>query len=190
LSRCEFQEHNVSAESLTPSAEAGSPQSLLERYLAAVDRLDHAVRDLSPSDWEARPGPGDWSCRQVLCHLADSEALFAERMKRVLIEDTPALPFQDPNRALEVLASNQRDMRNELNLLRALRTQMATILKSQPEAAWQRLGHHSREGSQTLRQLLHKAVVHFEHHVAFLEAKCQTLRETGSRPASPPTEAS
>jgi hypothetical protein len=45
-----------------------------------------------------------WSTLEVFCHLADSEALFADRMKRVLAEERPMLPFADPDRYAAALA--------------------------------------------------------------------------------------
>jgi hypothetical protein len=39
----------------------------------------------------ARPVPGKWSTQEVVCHLADYEAVYADRMKRVIALDEPEL---------------------------------------------------------------------------------------------------
>jgi hypothetical protein len=39
----------------------------------------------------ARPIPGKWSTLEVVCHLADFEIVFADRIKRVIAENEPAL---------------------------------------------------------------------------------------------------
>ena len=39
----------------------------------------------------ARPIPGKWSTLEVVCHLADFEIVYADRIKRVIAENEPTL---------------------------------------------------------------------------------------------------
>jgi uncharacterized damage-inducible protein DinB len=158
----------------------GGPE-LIEAYLAGVESVGRAVSGLSPAQLRARPAAGMWSTLEVVCHLADSEALFAGRMKRVLTEDRPALPFADPALSVAALAYHERDAQEEVALVGLVRRQMARILRAQPAAAWRRVGIHSKEGERTLEQLLRKAIDHLEHHVGFIRGKRQAL----VRPAEP-----
>ena len=68
---------------------------LILAYQAGIESINQAVRGLDPAQLRARPAAGMWSALEVVCHLADSEALFADRMKRVLAEDRPVLPDLD-----------------------------------------------------------------------------------------------
>lgn len=154
----------------------------LAAYIDGIAELRRAVDGLTPQELQARPVPGKWSTLEVVCHLADSEALFAERMKRVLAEDRPALQFADPVCFVTALVYQQRDLQEELVCIEAVRRQLARILRAQSAAAWQRVGIHSRQGEQTLEQLLQKAVDHFAHHVAFIAEKRATLRAIPSAP--------
>lgn len=156
-----------------------SSSALLDAYLAGIGSVRTAVEGLDTDQLHARPEAsaqvGAWSPLEVVCHLADSEALFADRMKRVLIEERPQFAFSDPALAAAALAYLRRDAQEELAFLAALRRQMARILAAQPPEAWGRIGLHSRQGEQTLEQLLRKAVDHLEHHVRFLREKRQAL---------------
>jgi uncharacterized damage-inducible protein DinB len=152
-----------------------SPTSLIDAYLAGTHELRKAVQGLNEAQFHATPIPGTWSPLQVLCHLADSETLFAERMKRVLAEDRPPLPFADPALFMKALACDARNAEEELAIIEAVRRQMARILKAQPAEAWQRVGIHSREGERTLEQLLQKALDHLAHHIAFIREKRRAL---------------
>lgn len=151
----------------------------IERYLLGIEAVREAVGGLTSHELRIRPvvdGPaspevGVWSPLEVVCHLADSEALFAERMKRVLAEDRPPLAFADPAAYMAALACHDRDVEEEVACIAATRRQMARILAAQSADAWQRVGIHSRQGEQTLEQLLQKAVDHLEHHVRFLWKK-------------------
>jgi len=148
---------------------------LIDAYLAGVESLREAVAGLDADQLRARPVEGTWSTLEVICHLADSEALFADRMKRVLAEDRPALLFADPARYVAALAYPDRDAAEEVAFVAAVRGQMARILRAQPAEAWSRVGVHSKEGERTLEQLVRKAIDHLEHHIAFILAKRQAL---------------
>jgi hypothetical protein len=116
-----------------------------------------------------------WSMLEVICHLADSEALFADRVKRVLAEDRPALPFDDPARYVAALAYRERDAPEEVEFIGLVRRQMAHILRAQPAEAWRRVGVHSKEGERTVEQLVRKAIDHLEHHLGLIPVKRQAL---------------
>ena len=149
---------------------------LIDAYFAGITSLDQAIDGLDAAQLRARPIAGTWSTLEVVCHLADSEALYAERMKRVLAEDRPAMPFADPSRQTMVLAYHERDAAEEVALITLVRRQMARILRSQPPEAWQRVGIHSKEGERTLEQIVRKAVDHLDHHLGFIRSKRQALR--------------
>jgi uncharacterized damage-inducible protein DinB len=148
---------------------------LIDAYLAGVESVSQAVHGLSPAQFLARPVAGTWSVLEIVCHLADAEALFADRMKRVLAEDRPALPFADPGRYVAALAYHQRDAAEEVACIASVRRQMARILWAQPAEAWRRVGVHSKEGDRTLEQLVRKAIDHLEHYLGFLRTKRQAL---------------
>lgn len=152
---------------------------LIERYLAGSEAVREVVGGFTAEQLRARPVAGMWSPLEVVCHLADSEALFADRMKRVLAEDRPALPFADPQRYVQALAYSEREVGEEVAVLEGIRRQMGRILRAQAAAAWQRVGVHSKEGERTLEQLVSKAIDHLEHHVRTLWAKRQAQEGGG-----------
>jgi len=124
----------------------------------------------------AMPIPGRWSTLEAICHLADSEALFADRMKRILAEDQPLLAFADPKLFGPALVYSQRDAEMEIDLLELIRKQMATILRAVPPESFSRTGIHSRDGVCTLGQVLTKAVTHLQHHLKFIVEKRLALQ--------------
>ena len=152
-----------------------NPSNLINDYFAGADLVTQAIRGLNDEQLRTRPVPGMWSTLEVVCHLADTEALFAERMKRVLTEDRPPLLFSDPDRCAAALAYHQRDATTEATLISLLRHQMTSILRSQPDSAWQRIGVHNTAGEQTLEQLVQKAVSHLAHHLQIVGDKRQLL---------------
>lgn len=148
---------------------------LLSSYLAQIDDLKAAVRGLTREQLVARPVEGRWSVLEVVCHLADSEGLFAERMKRILAEDRPALAYANPTLFSAALAYHARDAETEVACVELTRKQMASILRTVDPAAMSRVGIHSKEGPVTLEQVLAKCVGHLAHHLRFIQEKRQSL---------------
>ena len=46
---------------------------------------------------DAKPGPGTWSTREIVHHLADSEMTAAIRVRQLLAEDHPVIHAYDQN---------------------------------------------------------------------------------------------
>ncbi|MGH7127350.1 MAG: DinB family protein, partial [Planctomycetaceae bacterium] len=125
---------------------------------------------------DARPVPGKWSTRQVVCHIADFEPVYADRMKRVIAENEPTFFGGDPDVFAARLAYEQRDVAEELRLIEVVRGQMARILRTLSPEGFQRKGIHSADGPLTLQTLLERITRHVPHHVRFIEEKRQAMR--------------
>jgi len=66
----------------------------LPHTLAVLLVQGHDARPAA-ADSVARPGPGQWAILEVVVHLADSDAISIDRMKRMLAEDNPPLLYAD-----------------------------------------------------------------------------------------------
>jgi uncharacterized damage-inducible protein DinB len=148
---------------------------LIDSYLDGVLILRQAVAGMSRDQLLARPVPGKWSTLEVVCHLADFEPIFADRMKRVVALDRPPLVGADENRFAATLAYHERDLNEELTLVEQTRRQLARILRTVPGEALARVGIHNERGPLTLEGLLTGAINHITHHVKFIREKRQAL---------------
>lgn len=149
--------------------------ALIDEYLAGPNLLRGAVAGLTREQLLARPIPGKWSTLEVVCHIADYEPLYADRMKRVLALEEPELLAGDPGRFALQLAYSQRVCDEELALIELTRRQMARILRTRPPEDFQRQGTHSRDGVLTLEKLIQRVSAHIPHHVRFIEEKRRAL---------------
>ncbi len=123
----------------------------------------------------ARPIAGKWSTLEVVCHLVDSEQAWCHRMKRVIAEEKPLLIGYDESAFTASLRYHERDLKSELDLLEAMRHQMALALRGLPEAVWTRVGVHSERGLMTLESMLYAEVEHIPHHIEQVIKKRQAL---------------
>src|SRR5262249_44918542 len=97
---------------------------LIEQYLAGPGLLRRAVTGMTKEQLLARPIPGKWSTLEVVCHLADYEPIYADRMKRVLALKEPDLVPGDPGLFASSLAYDRRDIDEEHALIELTRKQM------------------------------------------------------------------
>ena len=154
-------------------------RQLVEDFVACGPRLRQAVAGLTPEDLTARPGPGDWSILELVVHLADSDAIAIDRMKRMLIEDDPALLYADESAYVERLHTHEQSLEDALVLFEVGRRQWARVLRLLPDAAFARHGTHNRKGHVTVGGMVKDYIDHLDYHLKFLFAKRQRLRGPG-----------
>ena len=76
---------------MTPAERA----TLVARYKAGYATLIAALDGIAGSEVDWRPGPEAWSVRDVVHHLADSETIPGQRLRRLLVEDNPVIQGYD-----------------------------------------------------------------------------------------------
>jgi uncharacterized damage-inducible protein DinB len=148
---------------------------LIESYLQGPAILRKAVAGMSREQVHARPVAGKWSTLEVVCHLADFDPIYADRMKRIIAVDKPQIIGADENTFAKALAYDQRDLEEELTIIEKTRSQLARILRTLPDQALQRVGIHSERGVMTLEQFLTGMIDHIPHHAKFIHEKRQAL---------------
>ena len=136
---------------------------LIAMYVAGPDVIDQALAGITPSEWDATEAPGEWSPRQVVHHLADSETTSAIRLRRVLVEDDPLIQGYDQDAFASVLHYD-RDPAVSLALFRAVRASTAELLDRMSATDWQRHGTHSDTGAYPLDDWLRIYGVHAHEH--------------------------
>ena len=150
---------------------------LIESYITGPEQLRDSVAGMSSEQLVARPIPGKWSSLEVICHLADFEIVYANRIKRVIAEDEPTMYGGDPDTFAARLAYHDRQAEEEFLLIEAIRKQVAGILRTLKPQDFQRRGIHSVSGSLTLETLLQRITGHIPHHIQFIEEKRKAMAQ-------------
>src|SRR5579864_1354698 len=152
-----------------------TPADLISAYEKGVQELRAAVAGMTSEQLRSRPVAGKWSTLEVVCHIADCEQFFADRMKRTAAMDRPLLLGADGFRYPEPLRYQDHDLEQELELVAVTRRQMARTLRLVAPDVWQRTAVHSETGLVTLRQLLLHAINHLHHHLRFVAEKREAM---------------
>lgn len=140
-------------------------QEAFARFTAQPTLLNEAVSGLGAGGLNRRLPGEDWSIRDVIVHLADSELVAAVRFRMVLSEDAPALPGYDGEAWKRRLHYLWRSPETALSLFQQVRFSSGEILQQCEAAAWARTGLHPTAGQVTLAAMLEEAAWHVEDHL-------------------------
>ena len=139
---------------------------LLERFRRGAELVAVAATGAAGAELDWTPGPDKWSVRQILCHLADSEIVGADRIRRIIAEENPAIVAYDQDAWARNLDYTRRKVSVALDTFRRIRGGNFELLKDMPEPAWERAGTHSQHGRLPLLQLVEIYARHAESHTA------------------------
>jgi hypothetical protein len=137
---------------------------LLERYREGPDVVEGALAGISEPELDVRPGPEDWSPREVVHHLADSEMTSAIRVRRLLAEDEPVILGYDEAEFARRLFYTDRPIKPSLDALRASRATTADILARLTDEQWERTGVHTESGAYGMETWLEIYAAHAHDH--------------------------
>jgi hypothetical protein len=137
--------------------------TLLDRYAAGVADLEDALAGITEADLD-RPQPGDeWTARQVVHHLADSESMAYIRLRRLIAEDEPIIHgYDEPEWARRL--HYDRPIEASVAVVQAVRSASLQLLESLTPAEWARTGTHSESGAYSVERWLEIYADHTHGH--------------------------
>jgi hypothetical protein len=115
-------------------------------------------------------GPGKWTVRQILHHLADAETVLFDRIRRVISEPRPVIWAFDQEAWAKALSYETRPMPLSRDLYAATRAGIVHYARLHYEVSRDREFVHSQTGLRTLRQEFDKVASHNRTHLDQIEA--------------------
>lgn len=145
-----------------------TPQRRAER-IAEIERLPvearAAVAGLTPPQLDTKYR--NWTVRQIIHHLADSQMNAFIRFRLALTEDTPTIKPYDESRWAELPDMKAADVQLSLSLLGALHARWVLLLRSMTDADFDRAYHHPEfQKTYRLADVLGIYAHHGRHHTA------------------------
>lgn len=136
--------------------------SLLEKTPVVFETL---LRDLPEELLHWKPGAERWSIAEVLGHLADIEEVYADRVRRIITEDKPALRKYDLEGAIASGEYARRSAIENLAIFSKTRHSTLILLKSIPASSGKRTAMHSELGAIRLDEILNEWASHDLGHL-------------------------
>jgi len=138
-------------------------RALVERYRGGFEAVATTLEGATDAELDARPDPDDWTAREVVHHLGDSEMRAALRLRQLLAEDSPVIQGYDEAQWARRLHYD-RPIGPSLEAFRWARIGTAELLDRLSEEDWTRGGTHDESGPYTVETWLRIYASHGEDH--------------------------
>lgn len=143
--------------------------ALLERFRTGSADVDDAVAGIDGAELDRAPDDGGWTARQVIHHLADSEAMAYTRIRRLVADEAPEIQAYDEPRWAERL-HYERPVATPLAVLYAVRAASLALLEALTPEEWERRGTHTESGVYGVDDWLRIYSAHAHEHAAQIRA--------------------
>jgi hypothetical protein len=137
----------------------------IEAYADGWRKIKEAVDGLTEEQLLFRPDEKSWSIKQVVVHLADTEIVALERMKRTIAEPEPGIQAFDQDAWAIRLDYQSADLELHLTLFKCLRESFVPVLRKLTPEDWARKGVHNVNGASALSDMLKMYVKHVDNHL-------------------------
>ena len=137
---------------------------LIKQYREGHIAVEQALSGITPKELDRSAGD-EWTPREIVHHLADSEMMSAIRIRRLLTEDQPVLDGYDEKAFASKLTSD-RPIEPSLQAMRWARESTAQLLDRMTEEDWRRVGMHTESGPYTAERWLTIYAAHAHNHAA------------------------
>jgi hypothetical protein len=137
--------------------------ALVDRFRTGYADVEDAISGITDAELD-HPAPDDgWTARQVVHHLADSEAMGYIRLRRLIAEDEPLIQgYDEPEFARRL--HYDRPIGSSLAVLKAVRAASLDLLESLTPSEWGRRGMHSEAGAYSVDRWLEIYAGHSHDH--------------------------
>ena len=132
------------------------------------EALRALLQNVTDEQASVRPAPAEWSVKEVIGHIADTERVFAYRLLRIARGDQTPLPGFDQNEFVNATDFNRRSLASLLDEFEFQRRSNMLLAASLTDEEIDRRGTASGN-PVSARALLHILAGHVLHHIESLK---------------------
>jgi uncharacterized damage-inducible protein DinB len=152
---------------MNPYAPFLGPREPREVIASTAAQLRELLDSLGADRASKSPAPGKWSAREILCHLADCEIVFAFRLRQTLAEPHHVIqPFDQDLWAQNYAAY---DAESALAVFTAVRDFNLKLIASLPPDAFSKPVTHPERGTMTFGNIVETMGGHDLNHLGQIE---------------------
>jgi hypothetical protein len=143
-----------------------------EHYKKSTDEFLDLATNLNVSDLDKSDSEG-WTPRQVIHHMADSEAQSYARLRRLIAEPGTTIQGYDEGRWAEnqTLGYKSEDITIPLSIIKAVRAASYELIKRLSEQELSNTGIHSESGKYSVMDWLNTYTKHPLDHANQIRAQ-------------------
>ena len=139
----------------------------VEVVARTADELRGLLQRLGSAGLEQSLEPGKWPARMTFIHLADTEIVFAFRLRQALAEENHVVQTFDQDawaRKYGSLSANEA-----IEMFAALRRSNVSLIESLSAEEWSKTLRHPERGEMVFRTLVETMAGHDLNHLAQLK---------------------
>ncbi len=152
---------------MNPYASHLGNRNPVEVIAATAKQLNLFATALGPRGVEQALAPGKWSAREILCHLADCELVFAYRLRQSLAEDHHVIQPFDQDKWASTYAAY--DSAAALAVFSSVRKWNLALIRKVSQPALAKPLTHPERGEMTFRVLIETMAGHDLNHLKQIE---------------------
>jgi uncharacterized damage-inducible protein DinB len=149
--------------------DGGPGMATLDEQLARMERTvnDYAavVKNVSDAQLTKRPDPTNWSAKEVICHVRDTEESFMMRFLSIMAMDNPKFLPVEPDRWAVERQYQRNDVPEALAALKTRREETLRFFRGLKPEQWERGGIHATRGRMTLKDFVELMAWHDDNHL-------------------------
>ena len=136
--------------------------ALIRQYRDGYRAVTEALAGITDDELD-RSVDGEWTPRQVVHHLADSEMMSAIRLRRLLVEHPPVIHGYDEKAFAERLTGD-RPIEPSIQAMRWARETCAQLVDRMTDKDWAIVGTHTESGPYSAQDWLRIYASHAHDH--------------------------
>lgn len=135
-----------------------------------IEEILNALDTLTDKQARFKPGPEEWSIKEVIGHLNDVERVFSYRLLRISRSDTTPLPGFEQNDFVRAAGFDRSPLTDLLSEFEFLRRANILAIRHMTDESLDCRGIASGM-TVSARALIYMMVGHVDHHLASLREK-------------------
>lgn len=152
---------------MNPYASFLGDRDPLQVLAATPEHLRTLVGALGPDGAQQSHGPGKWTVREILCHLADSEVVFAFRLRQTLAEPRHVIQPFDQDQWARIYGTFGAQA--ALEVFTAVRRWNTTLIELVSPGTMSKPVRHPERGDMTFKVLIETIAGHDLNHLRQIE---------------------
>jgi hypothetical protein len=150
-------------------SDGGERMPSIEEQMARMERTANdfaaAIRGMSDAVLGKRPDDKNWSAKEVICHIRDTEESFMARFQTMMVMDEPTFLPIEPDRWASERQYLRNDAEEALEAFRVRRGESLRFLRALQPPQWERGGLHATRGRMTIADFVGLMTWHDDNHL-------------------------
>ncbi len=143
----------------------GSIEEQMARLERTADDFAAAIKGVPDAVLSRRPDEKNWSGKEVVCHMRDTEESFMARFETILAMDEPKFLPVEPDRWAAERQYQRNDAAEALQAFRTRRDESLKFLRGLQPDRWERGGLHATRGRMTIKDFVALMAWHDDNHL-------------------------